>query len=640
MTAPYSAAVCLSCDDGATDTTPAFNAARQQAGPDGVVRFVRSSTGVFKFLTPLNLNGVTIDCDPNVTLSVTQNILDISSTQPVRVLNKLSVYFSDINFSFKLYPQNNADLIEKTVWLDDSDFDYSYRENIEFSAMRHEFTPWPDGDEWKVATNVTLGYVSQYWPYIYWGSGAQATWYRSSVPVRVGDDLTAAFSTDGVFNRACFVQYFGGYIVLYATGVNGELVYARKDYGVPYSANQVAVGDIFTTQPQYYAEDSKWQIKILTRTQFVILLNGVQISGVLTAPNDILRAGFGYMPQGANNAVAISGFIRTRNGKAGGRQPETVTTYGDSMTAPIHGGWVYWMRMAMEGAGGTVVASVTNNAVPGYTSAQVYAAMQQKGYNGGTAVIFNMTNDIQGLIPVSAFLSNIANQITHARLHNQLPIVVSAPLWYGRAEAVAAGALPGTGQDAGNANAGADYRVGLEHLCAALGVKLVDLTQVSGPVDARYLTSTAGMDSALRDIIHETPYCNAKFGIAIAKAILGERSGQVRRRREMQRLSIMLVNGWSLPSDLSKVAQISVGEDGKAQLCGLINAPGAVVQTEIQVGWMREDECPLVPIKMPICTSGGICIFRCSTAGVVTVEGFQAGWTSLDLSAVSYATRQ
>jgi len=130
----------------------------------------------------------------------------------------------------------------------------------------------------------------------------------------------------------------------------------------------VGVGDIFRNQIHYYGENSTWRVKILTKRQFVILLNGQQVGGILSSTFDITRVGFGYMPQ-AVTAVSISGFVRTRNSRAGGRTPETITIYGDSSSTDIHGGWPYFMRRALEGSAGVLVGSITNLAVPGYTTA-------------------------------------------------------------------------------------------------------------------------------------------------------------------------------------------------------------------------------------------------------------------------------
>lgn len=630
-------------DDNSTDNTTALNNAKNFVGYSGVLRLVRRNTGIFKFTNIFNLNGAVIKNDPDVTISATESLLNIVGTSPARVMNRLRLYFANINFQYFLYPEHSEDLAEKRVWLDESDYDLSYRENFDLTtlaSMRHETLLWPASDTWATASNVGVGLTGGIWPYINWGSGAASTWHRSSFPVREGDDVCASFSTGGVYNRAVFVQHATGYIALYATGVSGGLQYVQKTTGNPTPVtNAVGVGDIFTSQIQYYGENSVWRIKILNKRQFLILLNGQQVGGVLAAPSDIMRAGFGYMPQ-AVTSVSISGFVRTRNNRAGGRQPETITIYGDSMSADMHGGWPYFMRKALEGSAGVVVGSITNLAVPGYTSGNAYTDMQAYGFNGGTALICAGTNDIQGLLGPTTLMTNILNMIVYARNHSQTPIVWIPPLWYTQAEAQAAGAPAGTGQGSANAYAGADYRVNVERICAASGVKCVDMTQVTGPINAAYLVPGAGViaDSGMRDNIHPTAYMYKKLGLAMAKAILGERSGGIKRRREIQALPITYASGWSAYPSAPEVAQMLLSEDGTLQLLGKISSPTGTVSNGTVVGTLREDLRPLVPYSGPASWSGGNCKVYVDLNGDIRVDNFGPSGTYLDISTITIIT--
>ena len=632
-------------DDNATNNTPALNAAKTFVGSSGVVRLVRRIGGVFKFTTSVDLNNVVLNNDPNLTISATESLLNISATSPANVFRRLRLYFANINFQYFLYPEHSEDLAEKRVWLDESDFDLSYRENFDLTtltSMRHEVLSWPAGDTWSAASNVGVGSNGADWPYINWGAGAANTWHRSSFPVRVGDDVCASFSTGGIYNRAVFIQHAGGYLALYATGVNGALKYVRKDLGVPYTENDVGVGDIFRTQIQYYGENSVWRVKILTKRQFVILLNGQQVGGVLASPFDITRVGFGYMPQ-AVTSVSISGFVRTRNNRAGGRAPETVTIYGDSISADIHGGWPYFMRRALEGSAGVVVGSVTNLAVPGYTTGNMWADMQVNGFNGGTALICGGTNDGQGQVGVPTMLANVRNMITFARNNSQTPIVWIPPLWYTQAEAQAAGAPAGTGQASANAYACADYRTNLERLCANMAVKCVDMTQVTGPIDAKYLVPGAGViaDAGMRDNIHPTAYMYKKLGMAMAKAIMGERSGGIKRRREIQPLGITYSSPWTQYSVVGEQAQGFLADDGMMTPFGKITSPTGITTAKQAIAQLREDLWPVVPVKRPVAYSGGNCTGYIDTNGIISVENYGNTGTWVDLAGFGpYLTAQ
>lgn len=630
-------------DDNAIDNGPAFAKAKTFVGSGGVFRLVRRAAAILKFTTPVDLNNVVINNDPNMVLSLTEAQFPISGSQNVSVLRRLRLYFSNQNYNYDLYPEHSEDLAEKRVWLDQSAADLSYGEGLDLSALRHEYTSWPNGSDWTPATNYVIGSNGADWPFVNWSAGAGATWYRSSFGVRIGDEVCVSFSTGGRYNRAAFIQHATGYIALYATGVNGDLVYVQKLNGQSPVTNPVAIGDVFTTQIQYYAENSEWRIKILSKRKFVILFNGIQVAGILTAPSDIMRAGFGYMPQDVAD-VAISNFVRTRNAKRGGVPAQAITIYGDSTSADIHGAWSYALRKALDGMGGIVVESVTNLAVPGFTSGEMLARVQALGFNGGTAIFLAGTNDIQGSLSVQQYLKNMRDSFQLAIDAGQLVIAFKPVLWYTQAEAQAAGAPLGTGQASGNAKGGADYRTGLERLCANMGIKLLDLTQISGPVNAKYLIPRPGViaDSLMRDNIHWTAYLYKLIGVGGAKAVFGAVSGLIQRQAEVQSLPVNYSAGWTFYPSLPEVPQMYWTEDRRLDLLGKISGPttGGTLMGA-QVGQLREDLWPVVPFSAPISYSGGNCKVYVSLTGIISVDNYVAAPGSyLDLSSIHLVTKQ
>lgn len=625
-------------DDGATDNVAPLNNAKNYLGANKVLRWIRRGTGAVKFNSSFDLNNVIIHPDPGMTVMATQSLIDISATAPAKILgNRLDLYMADAKFKYQLYPEHNEDLAEKRIWLDQSAADLSYAEGLDLASLRHETLAnflSATSDTWVTASNYALGSNGADWPYVIWNAGTANSWYRSSTGVRVGDELEASFSTGGVFDRAVFVQHATGYIALSASGVAGALTYTQKVNGVAPVQNSVAVGDIFTNQPQYYGENSEWRIKILSRRQFVILLNGQQVAGVLSAPSDIMRAGFGWKPQGSVTAASISGFTRTRNGRLGGRSPVRATIYGDSTAADIHGAWSYAFRKALEGMGGTTVESITNLAVPGYTSAQTLARVQALGFNGNVAIFMVGTNDTQGLLDKQQYAANMRAMIQLALNAGQTVIVNKPLMWYTQAEVVAAGGAAGTGQASSNATAGADYRMVLERVCANMSVKLVDLTQVSGPINAQYLVPGPGIiaDTAMRDNIHETAYLYKKVGIADAKAVFGA-MGVQQRQPEVEPLPINFSAGWSAFPSAPEAPQMF--RDGRVlTLLGKASGPttGGTL-TGAQVGQLREDLWLAVPYSSPISYSGGNCKVYVSLTGIITVDNYVAATGSfLDFS--------
>lgn len=626
-----------SIDNNSTDNTPSINSTKSFVGTGGVSRLTRRAGGIFKFNTPFDLNGIVIDNDPGLTLSVTQSVFNVITSAPARVTNKLRLYFSDMNAEYPLYPLPQEDLAEKRIWLDDVNADLSYRESLALNGLRFETLSWPAGDTWAPATNYAIGNNGGLAPYINWSGGSPNNWYRSSFPVRVGDEVTANFPTGGVFNRVCFVQHSGGYFALYATGVNGTLKYVRKDLGVAPVENDVGVGDVLRTQPQYYAESSVWCVKILTRRQFIILLNGHQVGGVLQSPGDIMRAGFGYMPQ-AVTSVSISGFVRTRKGKVGGRARQDITVFGDSTWIEQHGGSMDPLRKALYGMGGTTVGSITNLAVAGTNAADMLLRMQTLGFNGNTVLIGLLTNDIQGQTDVPTFLNTVLAMFVLARLNAQTIVVAGGRMWYDRTTAAATTGFANQGQGSSNSANGAYYRCCLEHLCADQGVKYVDLTRVSGPIDSNNLIATSGVDRGVWDSIHKTPYLATAEAIACAKAIFGEYSGGISRRAEVQALPIVYSAGWSAYPSAPEVAQMLWTEDGRLDCMGKITSPTGAVPNGTQAGLYREDQRPIVPWAGELMTSLGPCQGFVSLAGELTVAGFPTGATWLDISNIRFVT--
>ena len=173
-----------------------------------------------------------------------------------------------------------------------------------------------------------------------------------------------------------------------------------------------------------------------------------------------------------------------------------------------------------------------------------------------------------------------------------------------------------------------------------MAVKCVDMTQVTGPINAAYLVPAAGViaDSGMRDNIHPTAYMYKKLGLAMAKAIMGERSGGIKRRRELQPLPITYASGWSAFSSAPEAAQMLLGDDGLLQLAGKISSPTGTVANGTVVGTLREDLRPLVPFEGPGSWSGGNCKLYVDLNGDIRVDNFGPGGTYLNISSITAIT--
>lgn len=404
------------------------------------------------------------------------------------------------------------------------------------------------------------------------------------------------------------------------------MTFVKKLTGVAVETNNFGAGSVLQGQPQYFAENSVWKIRVIGCRQFAIFINGVQATGLISTTTDIVRAGFGYMP-GTVTSISLYGFVRTRRATESGKQNVGITIHGDSMSALIHGGWDRMMRKALEGAAGLIIDSVTNYAVPGYTSAQVYAEMQAKGFVGGVTLICAGTNDIQSGVALATTIQNIRNMITYAGANGQICIVWIPPLWYTQAEAGA-----GRGQASGGASSGSNYRVNIKRLCASLSIKCVDMTQYGGPIDAAYLLGTRGngVDYRVRDNIHPTGFLYRLIGVQMARAVLGELCNRVTRESDPQALPATYSNGWS--SHATNPAKFRRGNDGDVKLSGYLQ-PGTLTDG-LTVMTLAEDLCPTEPMEFPCNTSNGMCRVTVGVNGVCVINGVPASSAWINLSTI------
>lgn len=622
-TYPYTLQQFGGADDGATNNSTAVASALSSMPAGATLICPWTAGGDYLFTTAnTNLSGVELAPDAGVTFIVNSSVLPFANTSSIRTTQDLKLRFDDLNYDYVLSSDFQAGFEKKRLWLTDADADTSSYQALALSSLINESVAWPNGDVW-AASSAGAASGSEPYPYLYWSGLSNVTWYASTVAVRGGDELSASFDTGGLYNRAVFLRTTAGYYCVYAPGGGGAPVLVTKLTGQPATSQTLGAGSPFATQPQYYPENCVWTARLIDRFHFEVLLNGVSLTGPIATAGAIFRAGFGVMTGASVTSMSVTGWAKTQNKPQGGKPPVYVTAYGDSLTADIHGGWPYAMREALDGSAGVRVGAVVNRAVAGYTSAQALAAMQANPPAGSNVCVIGIgTNDIQTGVSVTTCLNNIAAMVALCNSNGALPVIWVCPLWYTQAEAGA-----GNGQPSGNSGAGSPIRAAIMRYCGAHGIACVDLTQVTGPIDVRYLQDTygvSGADSMVRDNIHPTAYAYRLIGQAISRRILGLFAPRYSRAVAYQAMNPTPagLNGWTVTE-----ANYSVSESGLVQLGGVLtNFGGATLSNGTLFMQLPEHLRPLAACRFATFASLStgayvtVCV-QIDTAGNCTVYG-------------------
>ena len=627
-------------DDGATDTSgPVASAlANMPAGATLVCPW--TNTGNYTFSgNNTNLAGVVLAPDAGVTFTATDATVPILSTAGVRTTQNLRLHYSDLNFNYTLSSAFQEGFEKKRLWLTADDADTTVYQGLALNSLINETASWPSGDVWTPAGACATVNGSEPYPFINWNSLSSVQWYASTLPVRGGDELSASFDTPGRYNRAAFVRTTAGYYCVYANGGGTAPVLVTKLTGQSAISVTLGANAACTTQPQYYPENSVWTLRILDRFHFEVLLNGVSVTGIVLAAGAIFRGGFGVMASPVTS-MSVSGWVRARGKPQGGKAPLRVVTYGDSLSADIHGGWPYAMREALDGSAGVRVGAVTNHAVAGYTSAQALSAMTSTPPAGYDVCVIGIgTNDVQTGQSVTTCLNNIASMVAICASNGVTPVLWVFPLWYTQAEAGS-----GNGQPSGNSGGGSAIRAAIMRYCGVNRIACVDLTQVTGPIDVRYLQGTfgvSGADPMVRDNIHPTAYAYRLIGHAVARRILGIVTPKSSRAVTYQNPSPAWsgLNGWT-----STAINYAVSESGIAQLAGVMTNPGgASVADGTTFMQLPEHLRPIASVRFPCyvgLSTGGYataCI-QIDTIGNCTVYGLAGSIQYFSLDTCSYPT--
>ena len=461
--------------------------------------------------------------------------------------------------SESLAPSYRRPFAEKSLWLGKGDQRRVERKALDVGVGQQVINDFPGSDTWTAGSYGSSGAT---------GIGFSLTtanrWTGIVWTAHGGMELSASVKADqGNVNRGVLVLCTKGYFVFWAdaTGVG--------NYGYKYAGGGFASANVDwggrTTHASWQAANCDWTVRLYDFQTIGVLLNGVEVYRYTLPEGEIDRAGFVGMKTGTNAGLSVEFPSAARLSEPQGGQVVKLAAFGDSKTDGYFGSWTDAFREALDGSAGIRVTQIVNRAVSGQNSLAQLGVMQANPPTGMTDVVIHVgTNDIQGGADASVTLSNISAMIdlcvssgvSVGRVH-----VVVPDLWYDQAEA------GGFGEDTSAYETGERTRMAILKLGSDRGCKVVNLSQVLGPVLGSQITSPDISDPRLRDNIHPTSFAYRVIGMEIAKSVLNAAAPAMVRAVQDRAVPVSWANGWTGFGD---TPYYRVSEEGVLRLGGTI----------------------------------------------------------------------
>lgn len=556
---------------GNTDCAAALTNIRA-AGVASIVRFpfIPGTANIYFFsaFEPDNLGGITFDIDTGVVLSVPDDaMVGRPSSVNIGFVREASFFFRSINTYYRFAASRDFSFYEKGQFLSQVDYDYSSAQPV---ICNTKFTPLSvpfNSDTW-ASTPFTFVDDSQA---NFTVASGNNTLYYAAMALKPGDKLSAFMLQVATPYMLAVVRTTSGYYALkaFTTQDGSGLTIVFKRAGQ--NATETAVSfPMQGNHPAYSAVNSEWSIKINSFTSFDVCFNGFVVYSTSTM-GFIIDAGFGgYFQSGISNAtVNILNPVLTKNARVNASRFLAVKVFGDSVSSSRYDYWPGYLKKELEFASGVRAWNIIDSAVAGHTSSQQLALMQSQGVADANLVVIAVgTNDAQGQVDFTTYTSNL-NAMLDICVNAGKPVVIAKfGLWYTQTQAGARGQL------SANAEKAARYRGIVARVAAQRSVKLIDLTEIEGPIVAYYVNTAATInmvgagDPAVHDNIHPTSVLTRLIGRRMAEAIMG--SITTRNTFEVNSALIATANsGWVINANDNPV-YADISHDGVLTLSGTV----------------------------------------------------------------------
>jgi lysophospholipase L1-like esterase len=493
--------------------------------------------------------------DPRILGALVPNKDSVNTGTTVNVDFKMGT----LRRSDTLAPSYRRPFAEKSLWLGKGDQRKVERKALDVGVGQQVINDFPGSDTWTAGSYGSSGAT---------GIGFSLTtanrWTGIVWTAHGGMELSASVKADqGDANRGVLVLCTKGYFVFWAdaTGVG--------NYGYKYAGGGFASANVDwdgrTTHASWQAANVDWTVRLYDFQTIGVLLNGVEVYRYTLPEGEVVQAGFMGMRTGTNAGLSIEFPSAARLSEPQGGQAVKLAAFGDSKTDGYFGSWTDAFREALDGSAGVRVTQIVNRAVSGQNSLAQLGVMTANPPTGMTDVVIHVgTNDVQGGADASVTLANIDDMIDLC-VSNGVPVgrvhLVVPDLWYDQAEA------GGFGEDTSAFETGERTRMAILKLGSDRGCKVVNLSQVLGPVLGSQITTPDISDPRLRDNIHPTSFAYRVIGMEIAKSVLNAAAPAMVRAVQDRAIPGSWANGWTANAD-APVYRVS--EEGVLSMGGTI----------------------------------------------------------------------
>lgn len=505
------------------DNFAALEATKAAVGLGGVIHIPKLSTGEYTFVGgPVDLRGYIVVPERGVRFLTPTGFHIFSSEVVVTedlVIRVTTGAAQDYEYVMRKNFNKGTKAGKKDLWLS--------------SAEIRDTRPLPilASSELKYL-QVQLGVSDTFTSISPAGSGADSLSFTPPTggntqlglyPIRPGEQMTAGIDLlpDANGEIAVGFTWSTGYCVLRGASAAGAWTLSTKYAGVPVVETPVVRPDGNGDTPGYFPAQNHFTIRFLAYNRAQILISGIVAVEVQLTSGYLMFAGFGGTSVSAITPISWTGWYRSKFAASEGVRTVVLGACGDSMTDDLQSAWMWAAARALDGSLGIRVGGIENRAVSGDTTQQQLNRLSTTPFvNASDVVIFLGPNDIQTANTLANFKTSYSGIIDELRLQGRRVSLVIPPLWYTQAQ------TGGAGVAAVRAEYGGNIRAAIGRFAADYGLPLVDLSNLSGPISAGFL-SNAFTDPMLRDNLHETAYANEIFGEAIARGALAPQIVQV-----------------------------------------------------------------------------------------------------------------
>lgn len=618
--------------DGSTDFVAPLRTMRQSTGLD-VARFepgrLASATYRATVLANNDLTGISLDVPAGVTIDLPTSAY--APLKGVRFQRQTHLRFSDLSVDY--FPDARAARqINKSQFIGAGDLRQQRLKAIAANAdLRYLTIPITSSDAFATDTPSFADGTK----YSYSGK-ATGAWYGGFIQLRRGETYTASVSKSGAGALGVMFRHVGGYSVLYCDPASPATALMWRQIKASGSSIQTAQDVSFPGRGSYTSYDPSralWGVTILDNGRALITLNGRAVTQPTwsTSLGDIYEVGFVWQPTAGGASAAFADTMIERNTDPLGRSElAEIRIFGDSTSDYLAGMWQDDLKDMLDHTFGMKVEAISNYAVSGTNSFDVYQSITTNGLGGAYYVVVGIgTNDIQSAASVTTFSNNITGILTAIQAAGRVPVMVMPYMWYGRDQI----SSTTRGQPATNYDGGAPYRSRLARLCADVGAILVDPTRELPEPKPRYVSVDTSQDPLVRDNIHQSYLGYKLYAWAIARAI----ASHAAQRADFKDYRISVPSDWMRNSySQGTNLKVCITENGMVTLQGNMSvATGAnnVVIMNLP-RWAR----PEVDQVFPVITNASAALgqLTVSTNGDVKIDGVGSSFTIVHLGGIRF----